>query len=214
MKGPKPNLLERVLGRTVEVEIPGKPGRRRVSRKWFDAMVAEGKFTMVPAADESYLASRAVNLVRVARLGPIGFFVRLLDRFPNLSKATPEDWHFLLGVAAVCAGLVQHEILDSSPERNRVVRRVAAEELLKWRPDALEALEDCEEFVVRTMGVLLDGGKMDWQAALAQSVGVWVMWNLLRRKSEEEADLELAAVVGGLVLRIIDGCWGRNEEGA
>src|SRR4051794_27705274 len=105
MKNPKPSFLELVLGRTVEVELPGKPGRRKVSKKWFDAMVAEGQIRRVSADSESQLVSNAVTLVRVARLGPIEFFMRLLDRFPKLAKAKPEDWDFFLGVGSICAGL-------------------------------------------------------------------------------------------------------------
>src|SRR5258708_7484317 len=111
MKGPRPSFLEMLLGRTVEIELPDKPGRRKVSRKWFDAMVAEGKIKPVTGIDESQIISNAELLVRLALLGPIGLFVPLLDRFPHLAKAKPEDWDFFLGVGSAFAGLAQHEAL-------------------------------------------------------------------------------------------------------
>jgi hypothetical protein len=214
MKDPRPSFLEVLLGRTVEIELPGKPGRRKVSKTWFDAMVAEGEIKAVVRDNESQLVSNAQLLVSAAQLGPVGVFVPLLDRFPRLAQAKPEDWDFFLGVASTFAGLAQHEVCDSSPERNRIVRRVVAEQLVKWQPDALDALEDCEALASRSMEALLESGDCEWQDALSKSIGVWVCWNVLRTKSEEAADLELASVVGALALKIVEGCWEQNAGDA
>ncbi len=214
MKNPRPSFLEVLLGRTVEIEFPGTHNRRRVSKKWFDTMIAEGQVKPVTTNKESQLVSSAEVLVRVARVGPVGLFVPLLDRFPQLAKAKPEDWDFFLGVASVFVGLAQYQAYDSSQDRNRLVRRLVAEEVLKWRSDALDALKDCEGFVARSMEALLQGGKSEWQDALSKSIGVWVCWNVLRRKPEEAADLELATATGVLALKITEGCWEDCSEEA
>ncbi len=212
MKDPKPTFLELLLGRTVDVELPGKSGRRKVSKKWFDTMIAEGQIQPANTRDsEPPAVSNAKLLVRLARLGPIGFLVPLLDRFPQLTQAKPEDWDFFLGVGSVCAGLAQHDV-SNPPEWNKVVRRLVAQELVEWHANALDALEDCEEFVTRTMDALLKNSDGEWSDALSKSIGYWVFWNVLRHRPTGDADLELASVVGALALRTVEGCWDREEK--
>lgn len=213
MTDPKPSLLEVLLGRTVEIELPGKSGRRKVSKKWFDRMVATGQIEPTHR-DTEPLVSNAKLLVRVARIGPVGLFVPLLDRFPGLAKAKPEDWDFFLGVGSAFAGIAQHEFQNSSRAQQEIVRGVVAEELLKWQPDAVEALKDCENFVVRSMEALLEGVEDGRLQALSRSLGIWLFWNVLRRKPEAANELELASVIGALALKIVEGCWEPSKENA
>ncbi len=208
MKGPRPSILEVLLGRTVEVQLPGESGRRKVSAKWFDTMVADG--TIGPVSNENSatgLAERTRIMVRATRIGPIGLFVPLSERFSALAGSKPEEWDFFLAVGAVCAALIEHNFRDSSSETNELVRRTAAEELVEWRTVALEALEDCEGFVVRSMEALLQVGDSTAREALSKAIGMWIAWNVLKREPSEEADVALAAAAGTAALKIVEGCW-------
>ena len=163
---------------------------------------------MVTGDDETQLASNTRLLVAAAKIGPVGLFVPLLDRFPQLGNTRPEDWDFFLCVAGVFEGIAQYQALGSSPDSKRTVRTIATEELLKWYPEGPDALLDCERFVVGSVDSLLQDGEIDFPHALSMAIGLWVCWNVLRRAPEGDSDSELASALGRLALKITEGCWG------
>jgi hypothetical protein len=211
MKSPKPSFLERLTGKTVEMEAPGPDGRpikRTVSKKWFDAMVAQGKIQRI---DKGQLEENARFMVRLARLTAVNSFVSVLDRFPQLGEVQPESWDFFLTIAGVQAGLSTFEIKAEASEINSV-REVVLRELSSWDTDGPRALLDCEAFVQRSMaGLYKVGTSRDWRNNLQSSIGMWIVWNLLRR-TPSDSDLGLVTAVGLLESVAVDDWWSVKRE--
>lgn len=201
MKGPKPSLLEIVLGQTVEIELPGQSGLRKVSKKWFDRMVAEGRIRRTSSLEATPVAEEARVLVNSARLGPMSLFVPVLDDFPLLADATPEDWDFFLGISVVAAGLTMYKVSKPSQNRAQFFEEEVSHLLQEWASDAQRALSDCKRFLANS-ATLLGDSTIEPTELLQKCLGVWIFKNVMRRLPQDDGDYRLATVLGNLSMKI------------
>lgn len=158
----------------IEIEMPepeGKIIRRRVSKKWWDKMVAEGKAKRIGPEVE------AQRFVTMAKGVAATLTLPLLERFPQLAETDIGRLDFLFIIASTQAGVITRAATLSQTDFDRFHDGLN-EELGKWDARALSALDDCARFVNRSVRDVPDD---KLQQFILSVLGYWVLWNLYGR---------------------------------
>jgi hypothetical protein len=141
------------------------------------------------------LFEQASRLVTVAHTQAAASNFALLSEFPILESVPLESWDFFVTVAGVFVATTR---LASFPEEReaQLTTQVVAN-LNEWSPRGLAGLRDCEAFFERTCEGL--SKVKDPNFIAADSLGMWIVWNVLERRPAFE-DMGLVRAIGGLTI--------------
>lgn len=114
--------------------------------------------------------------VHFANASAIGLYVPFTEKFTTL-EISPDDWDFFVTVGMVY-GIVTHSRAAHPGERT--FEKAVFTELHGMSSDGLRALQDCRQFVDDRIGP-----EAKWDDMVA-TVGLWVLWNLLKRAPAED----------------------------
>ena len=146
------------------------------------------------------LSDQAGRLVSAAEIAAVSMYVPLSERFPAIRQFAPDEWDFFACIAGVFFGILYlNEVPDPVPLRAMI--RVALDQ--KDR-QAADALADCSAFVKRASQRMKAGDDPD--LIVADAVGMWVLWNLLRRAPGYE-ETAPARAIGGMLQTGFAGWW-------
>jgi hypothetical protein len=135
-----------------------------------------------------------------------------LADFPSIGTVKSNRWDFIVTVAGIFVAISQlnHEPLDEGVKDD--IRKATSYAAIKWNSKAVEAIEDCTQVVDRTYNGLQSSKEYSGETQLlfSDSLGFWVVGNLLDHMPESEAERQLVRVLGGaLVLSFVN--WWKDD---
>jgi hypothetical protein len=149
----------------------------------------------------------AKRLVWAARSLATSSFTQVASRFPFVAEYKPHDWDFFVAAGGVSVAL--NALLKRvQPDRFKSVYAVIVPDLHQWDPQSEYAIVDCQRFVRRTLNeVTSQPTSAELPRYLAvDSLGIWVLWNLMRREPTDK-EAQAARSVGGLLAQSFDSWW-------
>lgn len=153
--------------------------------------------------------NKAKILLTAARIFAVSSFTTVLDRFPDLEKIDIRRWDFIMTIGGLFVAVSQlnHEPIPE-PEKNRILYKIA-KEAVAWHPQATEAFKDCQKFVDRTYDGLVTHQpyKDQPEFLFSDSLGCWIVWNLLEEAPQTSKDSVLARVLGGMLVSSFISWW-------
>lgn len=157
--------------------------------------------------DPDPLEVRATKLVPAVRILATSSFTQLARRFPFIAEYKPHDWDFFVMAGGVSVALnallrrVQHE-------RFKSIYALIAPDLRQWNPQSENAIADCQRFVKHTLdgAPLQPTSEQPLRHLAVESLGMWVLWNLMQREPTDE-EAQAARSVGGLLAQSFDSWW-------
>lgn len=159
--------------------------------------------------NEIRLIEKADSLVGTAGTLAVTSFTKTGKRFPSVATVDPKRWDFALTVAGVFVAVSQlnHETLSAKTTEailDRVYTKLGA-----WDPRGPDAHEDCRAFVDRTYDGLktLPEYCSSPQFLFSDSLGSWVVWNLLDHTPTSSEEGRLARTLGGLLVHSFINWW-------
>jgi hypothetical protein len=151
---------------------------------------------------------RAEQLVPSARIYATTSFVPMLDQFPFLRNVTPDHWDFVLTVASVFIAATRLKNLRMESIREENLMEIVAHGLSDWdSKNGIRGFEDCKAFFERTNDVLTNA-HADTSFIAADSLGGWIIWNLLGRAPQGEEELKPVRAIGGTTVDTFFSWWG------
>lgn len=155
----------------------------------------------------SSLIERAKRLPVSAEIFATSFETKVLDRFPMVRTVGSDRWDFIMTVAGIFVAISQlnREELDEGVKDD--IREATGYAAIKWNPKAVEAVEDCTQCVNRNYGGLQSSKEYsgETQFLFSDSLGFWVVRNLLDHMPESDAERQLVRALGGaLVLSFVN----------
>lgn len=158
---------------------------------------------------EELLLERARMLVPAAHVLAVSSYTQTAKDFPLVYEIKPQDWDFFLTVSAVfiAASSLGRK---SDPETEGRVMNVVTEAFVRWNSGAIQAFEDCKDLYDRTYDrfASLPDSASDRRFISADSLGVWISWNLLGHSPQTEAERQLARHAGVMVTHGFASWWG------
>lgn len=147
---------------------------------------------------DDYLDRQAATLVSTAQVLATGSYVQFAEQIPIINKISTDDWDFFLTVGGVfVAATALHQMgLPESVEEG--LMESVARDLEGWDPNGIRAFEDCKQLFENTYDALskLDEYRRDERLLGADSVGLWIAWNLLGHRPQVEEEQKLLRLVG------------------
>jgi hypothetical protein len=217
VKSPKPTFLERLTGATIEIEMQDSTGqtvKRRVSKKWFDRMVGQGKIWQSSNSEskgnsnltDTKLYDQAKHLVSFSRCIAVSSYTPFLTTGIISCDISVDDWDFFVTVGAVCLAMIK---LAKTVDRNsfEVLAGVITPQLRDWNVLGERALLDCQEFLVRTAST----NQPNYGESFTDHdiVGTWVLWNLLNNQPSYEEG-RVGGIIGQLLSEDLRDWWGND----
>jgi hypothetical protein len=149
---------------------------------------------------------RARTLVNSAQIQVTASYLPLVERFPLLQAAPPEQWDFFVTVAGVFIAATRLNNLGlSEPRKNHLMDKVASD-LNEWNGDGIRAFEDCKALFDREYDRLTEVGH-DAQFVAADALGIWIVWNLIGRRPTSEEEIGLVRAIGATTTHAFFGWW-------
>jgi hypothetical protein len=144
------------------------------------------------------LEKKADDLVAFCRIMATQMFIPVIERFKFLEHTKPEEWDFFATIASAHVAL--NELRSNvSPERFKHLYSIVAEHVCKLDKQGEAALADCQKFVMRSY----NKDNADHNIA---TLGLWVLWNVLRRQPTRE-EMNAAPGIGRVLAEPFLGWW-------
>lgn len=158
---------------------------------------------------EDTLTKQAEKLVSVARVFAVSLFVPTLDRFSILSEVEPKHWDFTVSVAGVFIAATRLNNLRLDSKREKILMDIVTRELNTWDPDGIRAFEDCKQLFEMEYDRLLTLSEYqrDNHFLASDALGMWIVWNVIRRQPQSDKEVELVRVIGSAVTHTFFGWW-------
>lgn len=148
------------------------------------------------------LIERAETLVEAAKTFAISSYIPTLESFSILKNVQSEDWDFLVTIAGVFIGATRLNNLELGEEREIALMEIVSRHLIEWNSQkAALGFEDCKIFFDKFHN------SFDPQFAAANTIGAWVVWNLLDHPPTSEEEEKLAGALGSLVVHSFFRWW-------
>lgn len=153
-------------------------------------------------AVKNRLTQNAEGLVPAAQLAAVSACIPLLDRYPFVASADPQWLDFLLSVGGVFVALSELNHEAGSEAAKDEARSTIERALVAWNARGVTSIEDCTQFVDRTYDTLARTAQhqSDPKWLFADSLGLWVVWNLLERAPESTAETNAARAIGTILI--------------
>ena len=156
------------------------------------------------------LLNKAESLVKAAHIGAGGMFTALLDHSPFLRKVDIEHGVFILTVAGVFIAASRLNNLSLSDDRIDGIMEVVSEHLNQWDPDGIQAFEDCKGLFESEFDRLTQAGHDEPSFVASDSLGIWIVLNVLERRPQTDKELKLIRVAGAMVTTAFFAWWGKE----
>ena len=159
--------------------------------------------------DTNKLIGNAEKLPSAAQILAVTSYRNVLSNYPIVGKIKPGHWDFVLTIGGIFVAVSQlnHENIPEQ-EKDALLDTVtnAATEIY---PDSIDACEDCRKFIDRTYDGLAEGKeyKNNPQFLFADSLGAWVVWNLLGHAPSNDDERKLIRILGGLLIHSFISWW-------
>ena len=141
-------------------------------------------------------------LLPSAKIACISFYTSLLEKFPSFNSVSPKDWDFFFPIASVFIATIGMEKIKINNEFKSELSGIYGKALDEWSSEWNRAFNDCSDFFWRTAeGLQLSNDPVYIQSPqyrIADSIGSWLVWNLIGHSPELEDERKLVRVVGNL----------------
>jgi hypothetical protein len=197
-------LLDSLFGEKIEIELPGPNGEnvsRRVTKKWWDRMVAEGKVSRV-----DHLQKQAVKLVSSGKLLAVSLYQPLSERFPVASEIDPDDWDFFATIGGVFIAATRLRSIGLAEGREARLMEIVGRDLEEWDRNAATAFQDCKTMFEREFDRLTSVGH-ETRFVASDALGIWIVWNTLGRQPQTEQEVALVRGAGAVVTHSFFDWW-------
>jgi hypothetical protein len=159
------------------------------------------------------LESEAASLAGAVNTLAISMFVKFTDEFPFI----PDDergqryWDFIVTIAGVFLALTRLRTLDLNEKRRlKLEKKVAAGLVQRYPRSARPAFEKCKSFFDKTYYGLLDAG-YEPQLVASDTIGGWVVWEVLNHPAETEQEFKLVRWVGTMIVQSFFNWWEKGD---
>ncbi len=152
------------------------------------------------------LVERAKELVAGAQIMAVSSLMPLSERFHFLEEIQPDDWDFFVTVATVFMGATRLDNLRLNEGREDKLMALVASRLSEWNKDGIDSFEDCKAFFTSAFDSLTNAG-YDSRFVASDSVGKWIVWNVLRRAPQSDEERLLVRAIGGIVTHAVFDWW-------
>jgi hypothetical protein len=155
---------------------------------------------------EDPLDRQAGSLVSAAQVHATASYIPTLQRFPIVGTVPAEQWDFFVTVAGVFVAATRLNSLRLPEAReHRLMDRVGTD-LNEWSSDGIRAFEDCKALFEQEFD-RLTGLRHDPQFTTADALGLWIVWNLLRRRPTTDENIGLVRGIGALTTHAFFAWW-------
>lgn len=155
---------------------------------------------------KNHLADRAEGLVPHAKIMAIGSFQPMSEKFDFLKTVQLDDWDYFVTVAVFFIGISRLNRIRISQRRRDELVEIAATHLLEWDRNSVAGFEDCQKFFDPEFDRLSASGH-DPRFVAADALGLWIVWNLLKRKPSSELECGLVRAIGGMSVHSVFDWW-------
>ena len=158
---------------------------------------------------DNELSQRSLMLMGTAKILAGTSYTEVSDRFSALKKVDSDHWDFIFTNAAVFVAVSQLNREDIPEKEKDEIRVAITNSLLEVYPDGVSCVENCTEFVDRTYDSLASQTEYSEnpQWLFSDSLGGWMVWNLLGHAPESDEEGKLARTLGGLVVHGFVSWW-------
>jgi hypothetical protein len=156
------------------------------------------------------LREQAEMLVDAAQVNATASFVPLLDKFPVLKNVDVEHWDFILTVAGVFVAATRLRNMNFGDAREDKLMAIVSERMVAWNPThGISGFEHCKSFFERTFDGLTRAGH-EARFVASDSIGAWIVWDVLNRAPETDEERQLVRAVGAIVTHEFYNWWKAN----
>jgi hypothetical protein len=155
-------------------------------------------------------AERAAALVETARE-----FANASHDWPALHRLLhqdiePDRWVFIMTVGGAFIAMQLIFLTGASDDEGSEAVHELYEALEAWDPDGRAAYTDCQRFFNDAFDSLKDTDEYRAKQGflIADGVGSWVVWNVLRRAPRDDDEIMAARVVGTALFNAFSSYWG------
>jgi hypothetical protein len=129
-----------------------------------------------------------------------------MDQHPCLKSVSLDDFRFFMAVASVFVLINQLRALNLAPEQALTARMIG--ELAKYNRHGPDAVADCKAFFDRTFdGVLAVAAAADRHLATSDTLGGWIVWNLIGHYPESEDERGAVRLLGLMICQGFSDWW-------
>ena len=147
-------------------------------------------------------------LPSAAQIYAVSSFVSFHDEFPSLRKADTKLWNATLTTAAIFVAMSRLNQETMSEQAHESLLDIVTQEAVRLDPQAINALQDCRAFVDRTFDALAsDPNYADRKFLFSDSLGGWIVWNLLGHAPVIEDERRLVRALGAHVVHAFYPWW-------
>ena len=153
-------------------------------------------------------ADKGRLLVSAAHTYAVSSFVSFLDEFPSLRKVETKQWDATLTTAAIFVAVSRLDQETMSEQAHDGLLDLVTQEAVRLDPQAINAVEDCRAFVDRTYdGLASDPSYADRQFLFSDSLGGWIVWNLVGYAPTTEDERRMVRTLGAHVVHAFYSWW-------
>jgi len=137
----------------------------------------------------------------------------LKDKCVGLEVADDTWWRFFVTVAVVFVAATRLKNLKVGRRREERLVAIVAAQVEQWNPRVLGAFEDCKAFFDRTVdaySAALEGDERRF--ATSDTIGAWVVWNVLDRPAETGDEWLLVRTIGSVATTAGYRAWDSRES--
>jgi hypothetical protein len=138
--------------------------------------------------------------------------VPLLTQYPLLRAVSLEQWNFVITIAGVFIAVLRLRSLHIGDNRQIAVMNVVERSLERWYPNnGIRGFEDCKNMFEQNFDMLEKLGHEPPFIA-HDSLGWWIVWNILGRSPGTDDERSLARVVGGSAVHEFFSWWSSEKS--
>ena len=155
------------------------------------------------------LESDADLLVGAASTVAIGTFVKFSDEFAFIPRDERGQryWDFVVTIAGVFVALMSLRTLNLNKKRSLKLEKKVAAHLVRLYPAiARLAFEKCKSFFDKTYYDLSNAG-YEPQFVASDTIGAWVVCEILGRPAETDQELTFARRIGIVIVHSFFNWW-------
>ena len=151
--------------------------------------------------NDKELKKRAEMLLPTIKVASLSAYTSSLERFPSLKIVSVNDWNYFFAIASVFIATIGMNNIKISERLKTKLSEIYGVTLKNWSPDWNKAFIDCGEFFYRTIEGLTDDPfyKESPKYGIADSIGSWLVWNLLEHSPESDEERKLVRTLGMLI---------------
>jgi hypothetical protein len=161
------------------------------------------------------LESNADSLVGAVNTLAISMFPKFIDEFPFIpnDKHGQEYWDFVVSIAGVFIALMGLRNLSLNEKRRlKLEKRVAACLVRLYPAIARPAFEKCKSFFDETPYYDRLNAGYEPQLVASDTIGGWVVWEILGHPAETEQEFTLVRRVGIMIVHSFFNWWEKDGD--